>query len=111
MIKDMMAKGASEKAGMMRMLSYLGEQAKKLKSDNLSALVLHMREDHFVKVRGMIKDMIAKLQADAAAEGDQKTWCDEEMQKSMQKRDENTGLIEGDTAVISEATATIQRKE
>jgi hypothetical protein len=102
---------ASEKAGMTRMLSYLSEQAKKLKSNDLSALVLHMREDHFVKVRGMIKDMIAKLQADAAAEGDQKTWCDEEMQKSTQKRDENVGLIEGDTAVIQEATATIQRKE
>jgi len=101
----------SEKAGMMRMISYLGEQAKKLKSDNLSALVLNMKEDHFVKVRGMIKDMIAKLQSDAAAEGDQKTWCDAEMEKSMQKRDDNTGLIEGDTAVVAETTATIQRKE
>merc|ERR1719265_2685562 len=29
----------------------------------------------------------------------------------MQKRDENTGLIEGDSAVIAEAQATIQRKE
>merc|ERR1719238_1674541 len=29
----------------------------------------------------------------------------------MAKRDENTGLIEGDTAVIAQTTATIQRKE
>jgi len=93
------------------MMNYLEAQATKLKSDTLSALVLHMKEDHFVKVRGMIKDMIAKLQADASSEADQKTWCDEEMQKSMAKRDENTGLIEGDTALIEETTATIKRKQ
>jgi len=102
---------SKEKLGMTKMISYLDGQATKLKSDNLSALVMHMKEDHFVKVRSMIKDMIAKLQSDAAGEADQKTWCDEEMQKSMAKRDENTGLIEGDTAAIAEASATIARKE
>jgi len=106
------AKAASnEKVGMTKMVDYLQQQAKKLKSDNLSALVLQMREDHFVKVRGMIKDMISKLQADASSEADQKQWCDDEMEKAMAKRDENTGSIEGDTAVIAETTATINRKE
>jgi len=102
---------SNEKLGMTKMISYLDEQAKKLKSDTLSALVMHMKEDHFVKVRGMIKDMIAKLQADASAEADQKTWCDDEMEKSMYKRDDYTGHVEGDSAVIAEATATVQRKE
>jgi len=101
----------SEKVGMKKMVVYLEEQAKKLKSSDLSALVLQMREDHFVKVRGMIKDMIAKLQADASSEADQKQWCDDEMEKAMSKRDSNTGNIEGDTAVIAESTAIIQRKE
>jgi len=59
----------------------------------------------------MIKDMIAKLQADASAEADQKQWCDDEMEKAMSKRDSNTGSIEGDTAVIAESTAIINRKE
>merc|ERR1719171_3305988 len=55
-----------------KMMSYLSKQAKALKSDQLSALMIRMKEDHFVKVRGMIKDLVAKLEADAAAEADQK---------------------------------------
>merc|ERR1719335_370511 len=51
----------------------------------------------------MIKDMIAKLEADASAEADQKAWCDEEMGKAMKARDTNTGEIEGDTAALTEA--------
>jgi len=102
---------ASEKMGRARMVSYLKKRAKELKSNNLSALVLRMKEDHFVKVRGMIKDMISKLQADASSEADQKQWCDEEMGKSMSKRDANIGEVEGDTAQIAQSTATIQRKE
>merc|ERR1719182_1313485 len=57
-----------------KMMHYLKRQAKALKSDALSALMINMKEDHFVKVRGMIKDLVAKLKADAAAEGDQKAW-------------------------------------
>merc|ERR1719428_2646875 len=93
------------------MISFLKQKAKELKSNNLNALVVRMKEDHFVKVRGMIKDKIAKLQADAAAEADQKQWCDTEMEKAMTKRDTNTGNIEGDTAQIAESTAAINEKE
>merc|ERR1719359_844496 len=94
-----------------KMLSYIKTQAKKLKSDNLSALAIQMKEDHFVKVRGMIKDLVAKLEADASAEADQKAWCDEEMEKSTSKRDENIGNMEGDLASKSSAEATIARLE
>merc|ERR550537_1828592 len=51
--------------------------------------------------------MIAKLEADASAEADQKAWCDEAMTKAMQQRDENTGAIEGDTATVTKSEATI----
>jgi len=102
---------AEVKAATRRMMSYLNGQAHKLKSQVLAAFMVQMKEDHFVKVRGMIKDMIAKLQADASAEADQKQWCDEEMGKSMTKRDTNTGEVEGDTAQIAESTATIATKE
>merc|ERR1719160_1953346 len=86
-----------------KMMSYIKEQAKKLKSDNLAALAIRMKEDHFVKVRGMIKDLVAKPEADASAEADQKAWCDEEMEKSTSKRDENIGAMEGDLASKSSA--------
>jgi len=92
-----------------KMMHYLKEQAKTLKSDSLSALMIQMREDHFVKVRGMIKDMIAKLEADAAAEGDQKAWCDSEMEKATSKRDENIGAMEGDLAEKTSAEAKIAK--
>merc|ERR1719316_2387358 len=73
---------AQRKIVLHRMMGYLKKQAKSLKSDTLGTLMLQMKEDHFVKVRGMIKDMISKLEADAAAEGDQKAWCDTEMEKA-----------------------------
>merc|ERR1719146_381906 len=90
-------------------MSYLKRQAKSLKSINLSNLVINMREDHFVKVRTMIKDMIAKLENDASEEADQKAWCDEEMTNAMQQRDTNIGEIEGDTALITKSDSTIAK--
>merc|ERR1719160_2199322 len=57
----------------------------------------------------MIKDMIAKLEADAAAEGDQKAWCDSEMEKATSQRDENIGAMEGDLAAKSKAEAAIAK--
>merc|ERR1719235_2977575 len=90
-----------------KMMSFLKKQQRSLKSDSISALMIRMKEDHFVKVRGMIKDMIAKLEADAAAEGDQKAWCDSEMEKATSKRDENIGASEGDLASKTKAESTI----
>merc|ERR1719451_46427 len=90
-------------------MKYIKEEAKQLKSDNLAALAIRMKEDHFVKVRGMIKDLVAKLEADASAEADQKAWCDEEMEKSTSKRDENIGAMEGDLASKSSAEAKIAK--
>merc|ERR1719428_914942 len=57
----------------------------------------------------MIKDMVAKLEADAAAEGDQKAWCDSEMEKATSKRDENIGSMEGDLAAKTKAESTIAK--
>merc|ERR1719449_463922 len=90
-------------------MGYLKKQAKSLNSNTLGALMIQMKEDHFVKVRGMIKDMIAKLEADAAAEGDQKAWCDSEMEKATSKRDENIGNIEGDLAAKTKAESNIAK--
>jgi len=101
----------NKKAIVHKLMKYIKAQAKKLKSDNLAALAIRLKEDHFVKVRGMIKDMVAKLEADASAEADQKAWCDEEMEKSTSKRDENIGAMEGDLAAKSTAEAKIAQLE
>merc|ERR1719353_2340299 len=99
------------KAAAQKAIGYLQKQAKALKSASLETLMMQMKEDHFVKVRTMIKDMIAKLEADASAEADQKAWCDEEMEKSTSKRDENIGNMEGDLAAKTSAEATIAKLE
>merc|ERR1719183_2890542 len=49
----------------------------------------------------MIKDMVAKLEADVRAEQSQKGWCDTEVKKATEQRDEMIGGIEGDTATIT----------
>jgi len=52
----------------------------------------------------LIKDLIDKLEADAEAEADQKSFCDKEMKKAVSARDEQTLEIETQTAAISQKT-------
>lgn len=45
-------------------------------------------EDPFAKVKGMIADMITKLEAEANSEATEKDYCDDELAKSEQKKTE-----------------------
>merc|ERR1719473_1411847 len=69
------------------------------------ALKVKLSEDHFVKVRGLIKDLIAKLKADAEAEAESKGFCDKEMLAATTARDEAKMTIESKTADISKNEA------
>merc|ERR1719456_866170 len=64
----------SAKQVTQRVLDLLQKSADRLKSPVLSAVALKVKlsADHFVKVRGLIKDLIAKLKADAEAEAESK---------------------------------------
>jgi DNA repair exonuclease SbcCD ATPase subunit len=97
----------SETAAAQKVLDLLRTSSKKLDSKAISGLVakISLSADHFVKVRGLIKDLIDKLEADAEAEADQKTFCDDEMSKATDERDEQKGEIEKETAEISKKTA------
>jgi len=50
--------------------------------------------DHFVKVRTIIKDLMARLESDAEAETTQKSFCDEGMAESIASRDKAQANIE-----------------
>merc|ERR1719449_314098 len=63
--------------------------------------------DPFVKIRGLIEDMIAKLLKEAEEEATQKAFCDEEMGKSKTSQDEKTMTLDKLTARIDGATSTI----
>merc|ERR1719181_2239463 len=50
--------------------------------------------DPFVKIRGLIEDMIAKLLKEAEEEATQKAFCDAEMGKSKKSQDEKTMTLD-----------------
>merc|ERR1719393_657903 len=62
-------------------------------------------EDVFAKIKGLISDMIAKLQKEAEEAASQKAYCDEEMAKNKAKKDELTADIDTLTAKIDKAAA------
>merc|ERR1719214_362402 len=63
--------------------------------------------DPFVKIRGLIEDMIAKLLKEAEEEATQKAFCDAEMGKSKTSKDEKTETLGKLSARIDGASTTI----
>jgi len=63
--------------------------------------------DPFVKIRGLIEDMIAKLVKEAEEEATQKAFCDAEMGKSKTSQDEKTMTLEKLQSRIDGASSTI----
>merc|ERR1719498_1442479 len=63
-------------------------------------------EDPFVKVKGLIQELIDRLVAEAAAEATEKAYCDEEMAKTEVKKGELSDDIAKLTGKIDKAAAT-----
>jgi len=62
-------------------------------------------EDPFAKVKGLISDMIARLEAEADAAATEKAYCDEQMARTELKRDELNAAIAKLTSKIDQASA------
>jgi len=62
-------------------------------------------EDPFVKVKSLIRDMIAKLQAQASTQATEKAYCDEQMAKTEAKKGELDFDISKLTAKIDKAAS------
>merc|ERR1719171_1357256 len=62
-------------------------------------------DDVFAKVKGLIEQMITKLQAQAAEEATEKAYCDEEMAKTEEKKGELEEDVAKLTAKIDRAAA------
>jgi predicted nucleic acid-binding Zn-ribbon protein len=86
-------------------LDGLAEQYPKMKALSALAVRVKVQEDHFVKVRQLIQDLIDKLEADAKAEAEQKSFCDKNMAKAINDRDEANAKIEAADAKITTETA------
>jgi hypothetical protein len=64
-----------------------------------------LQEDHFVKVRQLISDLIARLEQQALNEADSKSFCDEQMANAIESRDTNQLAIETQSATIDQEQA------
>merc|ERR1719258_910507 len=63
------------------------------------------QDDVFGKVKGLIVDMIAKLEAAAKADATEKAYCDDEMSKTEEKKAEREAVIAKLTSKIDLASA------
>jgi len=101
-----------------KVVSILKGVASKTKSFAFSQLASMAQSDPFVKIRGLIEDMIAKLLKEAEEEATQKAFCDEEMGKSKKSQEEKTmtldklkARVDGATSTIAELTESIKTLE
>merc|ERR1719224_79753 len=91
---------------------------KKFHSFALMQMASMAASDPFVKIRGLIEDMIEKLLKEAQEEASQKAFCDEEMGKSKTSQAEKTATIEklqtridGNSAKIAELEEAVKTLE
>jgi len=61
--------------------------------------------DIFGKVKGLISDMIAKLESEAEADATEKAFCDKELAETNLKKDDKTSEIEKLTAKIQKQSS------
>jgi len=89
--------------------TFLVDAAERTESTALSAIAVRVAvsnaqgagADNYVKVRGLIRDLLQKLEADALDEASHKTVCDEGIKKATGERDEANTQIEEFTGKIT----------
>jgi len=85
-----------------------------------SAMRLSHGADVFAKIKGMVSDMIEKLEEEQAAAAELKAWCDKEIAEATAKKEDATAeleklntKLEADTAhsaKLKEEVATLQKE-
>merc|ERR1719487_3105234 len=89
--------------------TFLNDRAERTNSRILSLIAVKVSEDPFKKITKMIRDMITKLMEEANEEAEHKGFCDTEMGKNKNTRDEKSETVEKLTALIEELTASITK--
>jgi peptidoglycan hydrolase CwlO-like protein len=102
---------------------YVRDLSKKQHSTSLAQLASRMastirfggsnKDDIFAKIKGLITDMITKLETEAEEAATEKAFCDKELSETNAKKDDKTAEIEKLTAKIDKMTskATILKAE
>merc|ERR1719460_1042458 len=66
-------------------------------------------EDPFAKIKGLISEMIEKLEADAAKEAGHKAFCDKEMSETKAKKEDKETELDDLSTKIDKATSKIAK--
>merc|ERR1719162_2682407 len=77
----------------MGVAQFLARKASLLSSEALKNLASQVQSNPFDKVVQMIKDLVAKLKEEAAAEAEHKQWCDEQLKDNKLKREKKTTKV------------------
>jgi len=96
-----------------KVVTILSKAGERLGSPTLSVAAIRVQaaEDHFVKVRSIIKDLIGMLAAQATAEETHKKKCDDWMKAAIEDRDTNNEKLEAANAEIQSKTAQYEQLE
>merc|ERR1719487_1203155 len=97
-------KTATQRQQVVQILKNLGQVHHSFAFAQLASMAA---SDPFVKIRGLIEDMIAKLLKEAEEEATQKAFCDTEMGKSKTSQAEKTETLGKLTSRIDGASSTI----
>merc|ERR1719482_1639030 len=125
-VRDIGDDDESAKRGAL--VTKLKQMARQYHSFALMEMVTAASSDPFVKIRGLIEDMLSKLAAEAAEEATQEAFCNEEMGKSKKSQAEKTmdldklkarldkaetgkAKLEGDVKELEEEVAKIDSSE
>merc|ERR1712194_576011 len=91
-------------------LRFVRDIARKEKSSALAqlssrlAMAMHS-SDPFGKIKGLISDMINKLEEEADADATEKAYCDKELRETNEKKDAKTAEIAKQTTRIDQSAA------
>merc|ERR1719393_898777 len=87
-----------------------GDKAMSLLAQRIEAASM-LGADPFAKIKGLIQEMIEKLEEEAAKEAAHKAFCDKEMSETKAKKEDKESEIEDLTTKIDKATAKIATLE
>jgi len=89
----------------------LRHEGSRLASPALSAVAMRITEDHFKKVKAIIQTLIEKLLDESKSEADKKGFCDTEIAKAKENRDNSQSHVQSMSAELKSLEATKEELE
>mmetsp|Transcript_6008 Transcript_6008/g.13933 ORF Transcript_6008/g.13933 Transcript_6008/m.13933 type:complete len:692 (-) Transcript_6008:116-2191(-) len=81
------------------------DKALALLAERIGSVAHSGSRDVFAKVKGLISDLIAKLEEAASADQQKKAYCDKELKETTEKKDEKTAEVEKLSTSIDKMSA------